>query len=96
MDDFGTGYSSLSHLRQLSISTLKIDRSFVERISEANGTYSIVQAIAALGHSFGLQVVVEGVERAATNWKACVESTATFFRDIFSQRPYPRFAYLHI
>ena len=63
VDDFGTGYSSLSHLHQLPISTLKIDRSFVERVSEVNGTYSIVQAIVALGHSLGLQVVAEGVER---------------------------------
>ena len=64
VDDFGTGYSSLSHLHQLPISTLKIDRSFVERVSEVNGTYSIVQAIVALGHSLGLQVVAEGVERS--------------------------------
>jgi diguanylate cyclase (GGDEF)-like protein/PAS domain S-box-containing protein len=64
VDDFGTGYSSLSHLHQLPISTLKIDRSFIERISAVNGTYSIVQAIAALGHSLGLQVVAEGVERS--------------------------------
>ncbi|HEV2274768.1 MAG TPA: EAL domain-containing protein [Acidobacteriaceae bacterium] len=63
VDDFGTGYSSLSHLHQLPISTLKIDRSFVERVSAVNGTYSIVQAIVALGHSLGLQVVAEGVER---------------------------------
>ncbi len=64
VDDFGTGYSSLSHLHQLPISTLKIDRSFVERVSEVNGTYSIVQAIVALGHSLGLRVVAEGMERS--------------------------------
>jgi EAL domain-containing protein (putative c-di-GMP-specific phosphodiesterase class I) len=64
VDDFGTGYSSLSHLHQLPISTLKIDRSFVERISAVNGTYSIIQAITALGHSLNLQVLAEGVERS--------------------------------
>jgi diguanylate cyclase (GGDEF)-like protein/PAS domain S-box-containing protein len=63
VDDFGTGYSSLNHLHQLPVSTLKIDRSFVERVSAVNGTYSIVQAIVALGHGLGLQVVAEGVER---------------------------------
>ncbi len=63
VDDFGTAYSSVSHLHELPVSTLKIDCSFVERISASNGTYSIVQAIIALGHSLGLQVVAEGVER---------------------------------
>jgi diguanylate cyclase (GGDEF)-like protein/PAS domain S-box-containing protein len=61
--DFGSGYSCLSHLHQLPVSTLKIDCSFVERISEPNGTYTIVQAIVALAHGLGLKVVGEGVER---------------------------------
>jgi diguanylate cyclase (GGDEF)-like protein/PAS domain S-box-containing protein len=62
--DFGNSYSCLSHLHQLPVSTLKIDCSFVERISEPNGTYTIVQAIIALAHGLGLKVVGEGVERA--------------------------------
>lgn len=61
-DNFGTGYSPLRHLHQMPISSLKIDRSFVERIAAANGTGSIVQAIVALGHSLGLAVAAEGVE----------------------------------
>jgi diguanylate cyclase (GGDEF)-like protein/PAS domain S-box-containing protein len=63
IDDFGTGYSSLAHLHQLPVQTLKIDRSFIERINEPNGTYAIVQAIVFLAHSLGLVVVAEGVER---------------------------------
>jgi diguanylate cyclase (GGDEF)-like protein/PAS domain S-box-containing protein len=61
---FGSSYSCLSHLHQLPVSTLKIDCSFVERISDPNGTYTIVQAIIALAHSLGFKVVAEGVERA--------------------------------
>jgi diguanylate cyclase (GGDEF)-like protein len=62
--DFGSSYSCLSHLHQLPVSTLKIDCSFVERISDPNGTYTIVQAIIALAHGLGFKVVAEGVERA--------------------------------
>jgi EAL domain-containing protein (putative c-di-GMP-specific phosphodiesterase class I) len=62
--DFGSSYSCLSHLHQLPVGTLKIDCSFVERISEPNGTYTIVQAITALAHGLGLKVMAEGVERA--------------------------------
>jgi diguanylate cyclase (GGDEF)-like protein/PAS domain S-box-containing protein len=62
--DFGSSYSCLSHLHQLPVSTLKIDCSFVERISDPNGTYTIVQAIIALAHNLSLKVVAEGVERA--------------------------------
>ena len=63
VDDFGTGYSSLRHLRQLPITTLKIDRSFIARICEEDETREIVQAILSLAHSLGMQVVAEGVER---------------------------------
>jgi diguanylate cyclase (GGDEF)-like protein/PAS domain S-box-containing protein len=63
VDDFGTGYSSLQHLHKLPISALKVDRSFIERICDAGGTFSIVQAIMSLAHSLGMRVVAEGVER---------------------------------
>ena len=62
IDDFGTGYSSLGQLDKLSVQTLKIDRTFVERLCRTSGTSSIVDAIISMAHSLGLEVVAEGVE----------------------------------
>ena len=62
MDDFGTGYSSLSYLQQFSFNTLKIDRSFITDLSEKSRDMAIVSAAIALGESFHLRVVAEGVE----------------------------------
>jgi EAL domain-containing protein (putative c-di-GMP-specific phosphodiesterase class I) len=49
-------------LDKLPVQSLKIDRTFIDRISLSDGTYSIVDAIVRMGHSLGLSVVAEGVE----------------------------------
>ncbi|MBB3084101.1 EAL domain-containing protein [Geodermatophilus sabuli] len=64
MDDFGTGYSSLAHLRDLPISALKIDRSFVVDITEQRDALAIVAWIVDLARAVGVAVVAEGVETA--------------------------------
>jgi hypothetical protein len=62
MDDFGTGYSSLAYLRDLPISALKIDRSFVAGITEQRDALAIVAWIVDLARAVGVAVVAEGVE----------------------------------
>lgn len=62
IDDFGTGYSSLNYLQKLPIDTLKIDRSFIDRLAFSGEQGKIVETILFLGGNLGLEVVAEGIE----------------------------------
>jgi diguanylate cyclase (GGDEF)-like protein len=62
IDDFGTGFSSLSYLQKLNVDKLKIDRAFVNAISEKNSDASIAKMIVKLSESLHLRVIAEGVE----------------------------------
>ncbi|TAK77060.1 MAG: EAL domain-containing protein, partial [Gammaproteobacteria bacterium] len=62
IDDFGAGYSSLSRLKNLPVSTLKIDKSFISDLDKDPDDAMIVKSIIALGSNLGLNVIPEGVE----------------------------------
>ncbi len=67
LDDFGTGYSSLNYLKSLPIDLVKVDRSFIFNITKDKKNAAIMQAIIAMSHTLGLNVLVEGVENHEQN-----------------------------
>lgn len=62
IDDFGTGYSAMSYLTAFPFDVLKVDRSFIARVTERRQDAALTQAIIAMAHSLDLEVVAEGVE----------------------------------
>ena len=72
VDDFGTGHSSLTELHQMPVNEVKIDRSFVLEALQDRDARAIVDGIIRLGHSFGLDVIAEGVETEA-HWNLLKE-----------------------
>lgn len=65
IDDFGTGYSSLKYLKELPLDELKIDRSFVEGLTDGSDTTPLIKVILTMAKSLDLDVIAEGVETRA-------------------------------
>jgi diguanylate cyclase (GGDEF)-like protein len=83
LDDFGTGYSSLAYLRKFPFTKIKIDRSFVADLEEADDAQAIVRAITELGRSLGMTITAEGIETRRQldriREKRCNEAQGYFF-----------------
>ncbi|MDY6524902.1 EAL domain-containing protein [Acinetobacter faecalis] len=62
LDDFGTGHSSLTHLRDLPVNSIKIDYSFIEKITEQKTIAAIVEGIVKLGPVLNMNIIAEGIE----------------------------------
>src|SRR5690606_1935617 len=64
LDDFGTGYSNLTHLHELEFEYIKVDQAFCRHMNDSPRAMAIVEAIVAMAHRMGAQVIMEGVETA--------------------------------
>jgi diguanylate cyclase (GGDEF)-like protein len=94
IDDFGTGYSSLAHLKRLPVDELKIDKSFVQNLSEtSNDDLVIVRSTIELGHNMGLIVIAEGVESAEA-WSILKRLGCDLAQGYFMSPPLPEQQFL--
>jgi len=83
IDDFGTGYSSLSYLHHFPIQRLKVDKTFVRRLSTHPEDSAITEAIIVMAHTMGIKVVAEGIENKLEleflTAKQCDEAQGFYF-----------------
>ncbi len=88
IDDYGTGYSSLAQLKQMPVSELKIDRSFVDKVESDPDDQIIVRSTIRMAHDMGLSVVAEGIEDQQTlNWLE--QNGCDLAQGYFISRPLP-------
>jgi diguanylate cyclase (GGDEF)-like protein len=86
IDDFGTGYSSLSYLKELPVSELKIDKSFVMNIEDNQNDRIIVSSTIELAHNMGLHVVAEGIENIKV-WEFLQNMNCDYGQGYYMSRP---------
>ena len=88
IDDFGTGYSSLSYLKRLPINELKIDKSFIDDVTNQESAVPLVDAIITMANSLGLDIVAEGVEYDY-QFNYLAQQTSMLIQGYLFSRPLP-------
>ena len=88
IDDFGTGYSSLNYLTKINAQVIKIDKSFTSNLIVNPKTDALCEAIIAMAHKMGMQVVAEGVETQA-QWNKLADIGCDMAQGYFIAKPMP-------
>lgn len=88
LDDFGTGYSAMSYLQRYEIDFIKIDRSFVRNLATSDRERAIAEAIIAMAHKLGIEVIAEGVE-AQEQQDVLAFAGCDFVQGFLVSRPIP-------
>ena len=88
IDDFGTGYSSLSYLKSLPVHTLKVDRAFIQDLTENSDAALLVGAIVAMAHGLKRTVIAEGVE-TETQLRTLRLLNADQYQGFYFSKPLP-------
>lgn len=95
LDDFGTGYSNLGYLNTLPIDYIKIDRSFVSRLSNEPGSDKLVSCVISMARTLGLGIVAEGVETSfQASWLAAHQ--VAFLQGYYFSRPLTASAFIRL
>ncbi|MGF1762649.1 EAL domain-containing protein [Aliivibrio kagoshimensis] len=95
IDDFGTGYSSLKYLKELPLDELKIDRSFVNGLTDGSETHSIVEVVVTMAKNLNMDVIAEGVE-TQEQLDLLIKLGCYNFQGYFSGYPQPLAEFKHL
>ena len=94
IDDFGVGYSSLSYLQQLNLDILKIDHSFIDKLSNDKSSYGLCKGIVTIAKELNLLIVAEGVE-TRTQHKLITELGCHYGQGYLYGKPIPSEVFTH-
>ena len=88
LDDFGTGYSSLSYLQNFDIDYIKIDRSFIKKLTPESHDITLCEAMIVMAHKLDIKVVAEGVDTFLQN-RLLAETGCDYGQGFFYSKPLP-------